>query len=188
MKLTALILSLLVSLNIFAANWAEDFEALKGIPRSYQDSGAICEEIARLDVQKKYPAPQYKVEVGIAYGDNQRTIGELDVVVFDRNQVILVGEVKCWKDLRGGLKKALDQRARFLKNLHSNKPLIFTSTSTHQRFSQNAFKDVQEFITIGQMGAVESGYDAELGYTLSELHGHTEDMIGCQNSGQCARP
>lgn len=188
MNFTALFLSLFISLNVFAANWAEDFEALKGVPRSYSDSGAICEEIARLDMQKKYPAPQYKVEVGIAYSDADGTIGELDVIVFDRGQVTLIGEVKCWKSLNGGLKKARDQRARFLKNLRSGKALDFTSTSTHQRFSPNAFKDVQDFITIGQLGARAAGYDLELGYTLEEMHQHTDDMIGCQQSGECVRP
>lgn len=188
MKLAALFLSLFISINVFAANWAEDFEALKKVPRSYSDSGAICEEIARLDIQKKYPAPQFKVEVGIAYSDRDGTIGELDVIVFDRGQVTLIGEVKCWNSLNGGLKKAREQRARFLDNLNSNKELVFMSTSTRQRFDQSAFEGVQNFITIGQLGALDKGYDMELGYTLEEMHQHTGDMIGCQQSGECVRP
>jgi hypothetical protein len=190
MKLFALLGALFFSLNVLAANWAEDFEALKSIPRSYQDSGAICEEVARLDVQKQFPAPQYEVIVGIAYGDGTRTIGELDVVVFDHNSnhVVRIGEVKCWKSLSGGLNKARDQRGRFLKNRRSNKQLYFKSTSNNQEFSQDAFEGVNDFITIGQLGSVAAGYDQELGYTLNEMHQHTGDMLRCQKAGLCAKP
>jgi hypothetical protein len=190
MKLSVFVSAFLFSLNLFAANWAEDFEALKSVPRSYEDSGAICEEVARLDVRKQFPAPQYVVEVGIAYGDGSRTIGELDIIVFDLNmqRVVRIGEVKCWKSFSGGLSKAREQRTRFLNTIRSNGPVYFKNTSTGQMYDQAWFKGINDFITIGQAGAVSNGYDQELDYNLNELHEHTGDMILCQKIGQCAKP
>ncbi|MEK2690192.1 hypothetical protein [Bdellovibrio sp. GT3] len=190
MKVTVFLSALFFSLNLFAANWAEDFEALKSVPRSYEDSGAICEEIARLDVRKQFPAPQYVVEVGIAYGDSSRTIGELDIVVFDLQlqKVVRVGEVKCWKSFSGGLQKALDQRNRFIKVIRSAATVYFKSTSTGQLYDQAWFEGINDFITIGQLGSVREGYDQELGYTLRELHEYSSDMRDCQKQGECAKP
>ncbi|MNJ92626.1 hypothetical protein D3C87_103000 [compost metagenome] len=189
MKFLLAALSLSFCLPAFAT-WSEDFAALKDIPRSYEDAGAICEEVARLDFKKDYPAPQYDVAVGIAYGDGQRTIGELDVIVFDNNthKAVRVAEVKCWKNMSGGLNKALDQRARFLKNIRSGKKIVLESTSSHKVYDQEAFEYVEDFITVGQKGSLKEGYDQELNYTLKELHQYSVEMIRCQNQGQCARP
>ena len=191
MKKFALLTSLLLFVSSAAfADWAQDFAELKNIPRSYEDSGAICEEVARLGMQKEFPAPQYKVEVGIAYGDGSRTIGELDIVIMDlrQNKVIKIAEVKCWKDIRGGLQKALDQRARFLKYNNSSKPLYFRSTSSSQVFEREQFEDVEEFFSIAQKGSVSQGFDVELAYTLKEMHQHRTDMLRCQSQGLCAKP
>lgn len=189
MKFLVLISSLFFALNSFAATWAEDFESLKSIPRSYEDSGAICEEIARLDVQKIYLAPQFEVLTGISYGDTQRVIGELDIIVFDKNinKVVHIAEVKCWKDMRGGLDKALDQRHRFLKAIRSAKVLVFKSTSSDATYPQEQFEDVSDFTTLGQKGTVAAGYDQELSYTLQELHKHRADMLSCQSKGICVK-
>nr|BFD67058.1 hypothetical protein HAGR004_20800 [Bdellovibrio sp. HAGR004] len=191
MKKFTLLTSLLLLLASSAfADWAQDFEELKNIPRSYEDSGAICEEVARLDMQKEFPSPQYKVEVGIAYGDGSRTIGELDIVILDlqQNKVIKVAEVKCWKDIRGGLQKAMDQRARFMKHNNSSKPLYFRSTSSQQVFERELFEDVEEFFSIAQKGAASAGFDVELAYTLKEMHQHRTEMLRCQSQGICAKP
>jgi len=172
------------------ATWEEDFAQLKNIPRSYEDSGSICEEVGRLEMQKEFPAPQYSVIVGIAYGDEARVIGELDLVIFDNNlqKVIKIGEVKCWKDVRGGLEKAREQRARFLKAIRSNRSLRFFSTSTKEAFPQEKFEYVQEFFSMAQKGSVAQGFDRELEYTLKEMHDYRYEMIRCQNQGRCVRP
>lgn len=176
--------------SVALAGLAEDFEALKSVPRDYTDAGSICEEVARLRVADEYPAPQYKVETGIAYGNEERTIGELDVIVFDLNtqKAVKLGEVKCWKDARAGLVKAKDQRARFLKNIRSNKPLQFISTSTHQTYDADQFRHVNDFISIAQKGTTNVGYDMEMEYTLNEFHQFRMKMIQCQRQGECAKP
>ena len=190
MKVVSLILGLLLSVSTASAVWAQDFSELKDIPRSYEDSGAICEEVARLEMQRTYPAPQYKVEVGIAYGDGSRIIGELDVVIFDNNlnKVLKIAEVKCWKDVRGGLQKAQEQRARFLKYNRSGKPLFFRWTSSNQTFDKEQFAFEKEFFSITQKGSASQGFEVELEYTLKEMHQHRYEMIRCQNQGQCAKP
>ncbi|WII71184.1 hypothetical protein QJS83_12005 [Bdellovibrio sp. 22V] len=190
MKMLGFFFAVILSSTTVFADWAQDFAELKNIPRSYEDSGSICEEIARLDLQKEFPAPQYEVIVGIAYGDATRVIGELDVVIFDKNiqKVIKIAEVKCWKDMRGGLQKALEQRARFLKSIRSSKQLVFKSTSTKEVFDAEKFEYVEEFFTMGQKGTVAVGYEREMEYTHKEMQTHRYEMIRCQNQGQCVRP
>lgn len=189
MKVLSFILVLLVSSSAFAS-WAEDFELLKNVPRDYQDAGSICEEIARLDMQEVYKAPQYTVEVGIAYAYDQRTIGELDIIIFDNNtqKVFKVAEVKCWKDVRGGLKKAKEQRSRFQQYVNSGRKLTFKSTTTNKIYDQEQFNYVNEFFSIAQKDTTKQGFDHEMEYSLAEMKEHRKDMIRCQSKKQCATP
>lgn len=189
MKLFFLLFSFALSTTA-NASWEEDFAQLKDRPRSYEDTGAICEELARLKFEKIFNNSQYEVVVGIAYGDSRRTIGELDVVVFDRVQrnVLRVAEVKCWKDLDGGLKKAREQRMRFLTNIKSSKPIYFQSTSTDELYDTGQFKNVAAFTSLGQKGSKLAGYDDELDYELRELHRPRGEMIRCQDRGECVKP
>lgn len=189
-KLTLLFLISLFFSSPSFATWAQDFSELKDIPRSYEDSGSICEEVARLEMQREFPEPQYTVEVGIAYGDGTRTIGELDIVILDNNlnKVLKVAEVKCWKDMRAGLQKAMDQRARFLKYNRSGRPLYFRSTSTKLAYERAHFDHVQEFFSIAQKGGRDFGFDVELRYDLKQMHTYRFEMIRCQSKGECAKP
>lgn len=190
MKLMSGLLVLLVS-NFAFAGWSEDFALLKNIPRNYTDAGSICEEIARLDFEREYPAPQYKVEVGIEYDAGGNTIGELDLVVFDLNlnKVISVGEVKCWRDVRGGLKKAREQRARFQNTLSKHRGKVrLKSTTTDEKFPEDQFQNIQSFFAAAQKGSQKQGFDFELEYTLSELHQFRKEMLKCQADKICAQP
>lgn len=183
------ILSLLLFSNPLFANWSEDFDKLKNHPRSYEDTGAICEELARLKMEKIYSQPKFAILVGIGYGDLDGTLGELDVVVFDQQskQVVKIAEVKCWQNVAGGLSKAKEQRQRFLSHL-KDKDLYFYSTSNDQTYDYEQFKSVKEFSTLGQKGSVATGYDDELEYDLRELRNLRYEMIRCQERGECARP
>lgn len=90
--------------------------------------------------------------------------------------------------MSGGLRKAHEQRARFLSAIKSGKTLFFRSTSTDEEFDQEQFKQISSFTTMGQKGAVGAGYDDELEYDLRQLHGFSDEMISCQNRGECAQP
>jgi hypothetical protein len=189
MKFLVLLSAVLFSFSAFAG-WNEDFAILKDIPRDYNDAGSICEEVARVDMMREYPAPQYSVEVGIAYADEERTVGELDIIIFDNNtnKVYKIAEVKCWKDIKGGLDKAREQRSRFVSYIHKNIPLKFRSTSTGRYYDTDQFRYVTEFFSIAQNGSKKRGFDVELEYTLPELKQFRKDMIRCQNKGECASP
>ena len=188
MKLLILVV-LAFSQSTFAT-WDEDFKELKDRPASYENTGSICEEVGRLQVERELNSPNFEVVTGIEYGDNSRTIGELDIVVFDKKSgdVVHVAEVKCWKDMRGGLKKAREQRSRFLKAIHSGKKLYFRSTLDQHSYSSEVFENVNDFTTMGQKGTKKSGYDAELEYDLSQLHKMRGEMLDCQSRGECATP
>src|SRR3990167_1489645 len=85
-----------------------DFETIKNWGRSQEATGTICEDIAQLRFMEKYPAPEYTVLTGISYSDKDRTLGELDVIVFNNSNHVaeIVAEVKCWKSPKSGLHKA----------------------------------------------------------------------------------
>lgn len=185
----SLFFSLFLSFNAFAGI-NDEFEALKDSGVNFQATGTICEEVARLKIAQQYQSPQYTVVTGIAYGDNRRTIGELDVIVFENKSknVVRVGEVKCWKDMSAGLKKAREQRKRFLTAIKQMDNLHFESTADQTRYDQSQFVSIREFISIAQKGSKNVGYDAELDYSLSELMQLRARLIECQGRGKCAGP
>lgn len=172
------------------AGLRDEFLALKHSGKNYQVIGTICEEVARLQLARIYRAPAYTVLTGIAYGNSDRTIGELDVIVFENRtgEAVKVAEVKCWRDMSAGLNKALNQRERFIRTINSHQTLYFRSTTTNEYFDQSQFDSIQEFSSMAQRGATRYGYDEELQYSLEELMTLRAMLISCQDRGECARP
>lgn len=180
----------LLTLNSFAG-LTEDYHALKNAGKDLSAIGSICEDVTQLRYIEQYPQPQYRVLTGIAYSDKDRTIGELDLIVFDTNthNAILIGEVKCWKNPKGGLKKAKDQRQRFLTHVKSSKALTFKWLSDpKEKFTKTQFNKTNDFISIAQLGTKAKGFDVELEYTLDELMQLRTDIMQCQDSGECLKP
>lgn len=177
--------------SIGFCNLEDDFLALKDSGISYEATGTVCEEVAQLQFEKKYVPEQYTVVTGIEYNADGRTIGELDLVIFDNasKKVVLVGEVKCWKNMSSGLKKAKDQRQRFLKYLRSSKAITFQWLKDKTaKITKPQFHDLSKFVSIAQKGAMASGYEYELPYTLNELMGLRTRLIRCQEYDDCAKP
>jgi Holliday junction resolvase-like predicted endonuclease len=166
-----------------------DYAALKDSGAYLGITGTICEEVARLDVADEYKEPEYSVVTGIAYGNSRKVIGELDVIVFENRtgDVVKIAEVKCWKDLEGGLQKAMDQRQRFLKNVQKG-GLYFQSTHDKRQYSQKHFRKVKDFETIGQQGAKDYGYTRELEHSLEDLMALRKRIMDCQATAECKRP
>lgn len=189
MNSVACLVSLFLSLQVFAGI-GEDFRDLKDSAINYEVVGAVCEEVARLRFQEEFPSGKYAVVTGVEYGDGQRTIGELDVVVFDRatKNVNRVAEVKCWKSTDGAIKKARNQRQRFIRTLQSGKPTYFRSLNSDTKFKKENFVSNKEFMAVAQKGSKASGFDRELPYELSELMKLRQMMMECQDKGQCAGP
>ena len=177
----------LVPVSAFAS-LDDEFAAVKDSGRDFAIVGTVCEEVARHQLQADYPAKDFTVETGIAYGDNSRTIGELDVIVFKNSthEAVEITEVKCWSNQGGAIKKARDQRQRFLTAIRDRKDLEFHSTSTHAQYSAQLFRGVTVFKTLAQKGSKAYGFDRELEYTLEEMMSLRARVMQCQASGACA--
>lgn len=181
---------ILISTQAFAG-LTEDYHQLKNNGTNHSPIGTICEEVAQLRYIEKYPAPEFRVITGITYSDKERTLGELDLVVFDTasNQAVLIAEVKCWSSPKSGLKKAREQRQRFITNVRSSKALVFRwLKDPKETFTKTQFNKTDRFIAIAQQGSRRAGFDVELDYTLPELMQLREDIMACQNSGECVKP
>jgi len=182
-----ILLSMILGNAARADSASEIFDQLKDSGEKYEIVGTICEQVARIDLEREYPAPRYVVETGISYGEGARTIGELDVIVFESGgKAVLVAEVKCWKSLSGGLKKAKVQRARFRDTLKGGSQFRLWDKS-HPSHAPAAFKELKTFVTIAQSGAKAAGYDRELAYSLDDLLAARTLLLSCQNSGECAK-
>lgn len=173
------------------ANLASSYEVIRQQARYYKDPGAVCEEVARHEFQLKYPAPQYEVIVGVAYNMNGRTLGELDLVILDKKteQVEIVGEVKCYENLKRGLSKARQQRKRFLGHLsQSPDKLVFINTSSEKVVPNKVFRTVKTFLSVSQKGGEVIGFDHELEHDLDEMSQLRDMVISCQKRQECPLP
>ncbi len=164
------------------------FEVLKRRPVDYVVNGAVCEQVARLEVMQEYQEPEFETVVGVVYGHKSAAIGELDIVVLDRasNRVVMVAEVKCWDNLYQAHEKAAKQRERFIKALQVL-PQMFLK-SGERSFSRDQFREVQVYKAISQRGGQEFGFEMELAYSLEELMALRLRLLQCQKEGLCASP
>ncbi|MBS1970517.1 MAG: hypothetical protein JSU04_09420 [Bdellovibrionales bacterium] len=176
----------LLSLTANAAPIQDLFEQLRDSGLNYEVVGTVCEQVSRLELQKAYPASQYEIINGIEYGDATRTIGELDVVIFEKTtkKAVLVGEVKCWKDLKSAIAKARDQRLRFQKSLSKDIALHDYQAD----YDKSQFSNVQKYVAIAPKGAKAAGFEMDMENSLSELMQLRDMLIKCQYQGQCAAP
>lgn len=190
LSIPALILVLSCAFASQAQAWSgglQDYIAqLKDIPANYQVDGAICEQIARLELYEDYSPEAYEIEVNIVYGMGHLHEGELDVVVFEKytGRAVLVGEVKCSNDSDAALSKGNKQKRRFFENLHLHGGLNFHTAMT--QFPSSLFLGLQEFILIGPRGTRGDGFERELRLSLSELRDLSREMIACQKAKLCA--
>jgi len=190
MKIFILISSLTLSFTAFAG-LSDDFEQIKKLGRNLEPTGAICEEVARLRFSEKFPEPEFRVVTGIEYSDKDGTLGELDVVVFNNETQIaqVIAEVKCWTNAKSGLKKAKEQRHRFLTNVKSSKALKFRWMDDPKLpLTKTQFNKASEFYFIAQSGTQAHGFDYELPYSLNELMQLRKEILVCQSSGKCPKP
>lgn len=182
-------LSLFFAVSVFA-NLNDDYELLKDSGTDFQVIGVVCEQVARLELYEVYPAERYEIHTGIQYAADNHVKGELDVVVIDRasDKAVLLGEVKCWKNLEGAYNKAMKQRRRFLSYINSNAVLQFRSTTTGEAFRQEQFEGIKNFISIAQKGGESAGFTRELDYSLEELMSLRQRIMECQRRHECAAP
>jgi len=180
------IVLILLSISAAAAPLPDLFEKLRDSALNYEVVGTVCEQVSRLELMKTYPPSEYEIVNGIEYGDSDRTIGELDVVVFEKStkKAILVGEVKCWKNLDSALTKARNQRQRFQRSLSQNIEMHDHAND----YDQTQFLEVQKYVAIAPKGGVEAGFEMDMENSLDELMHLRKMLLDCQQQGQCAAP
>jgi hypothetical protein len=202
MKILSLFVAsmLLISSSSFAGSYshheqnsqkiAQAFETLKDIGVDLQPTGAICEYIAKAQLEKKYSPEQFQIILGVQYGEERNAVGELDVTIVDLEyqEVIYVAEVKCWKKPRAGLKKAKSQISRFMNYLRGHRvnwmkilAPDYEGTTIDSSYYQNDF----EVGYIAQKGSRKSGYTTELEFTLREAMELRSMIMTCQREGDC---
>ena len=164
----------------------EYFEVLSFDKVDFTPEGAVCERVALREVDSLYPRENYDVVNSISYNDKGTTIGELDLVVFDKNtkKVEAIAEVKCWTSFKSALKKAKDQRIRFQTFL--NRGIVIFDKDDH-KYSKDDFKQVKRFFTISQDGGVNQGFDFELSMSLNDLMKLRQKLLDCHLEGRCPR-
>lgn len=190
-----LILTLLLSLQLVAPfaygketkpnpRIDEYFAELSHEKVDFDPSGMVCERVAVREVESLYPSANFEIINSIRYDQNKTTIGELDVVIFDRStgKVEAVAEVKCWTSFSGALKKAKNQRMRFLTHLNKN---IDIFDKNGKRYSKELFKNIQKYFSISQAGGVNQGFDFELSLTYKELMELRSRLLDCKAQGRC---
>ncbi|MCC7442783.1 MAG: hypothetical protein IT285_14200 [Bdellovibrionales bacterium] len=193
-RLASLTLSVLfLSSPAQSADFWTTFHQVKSLEDSLEVVGVICEEVAKIELEvEEFPRSRYDIVTGIAYADqNGRVIGELDVVVFNRQtgDAELVTEVKCWKNLSGARSKATSQLKRFRDTLASGRPIrMYDVKKPSVRFDVRAFRQNPEFGAMAQLGAREKGFERELDLTLDELMVLRSRVMACQEAGQCQGP
>lgn len=176
---------MLSSPNLYAQNTDRLFDQLKSSSAKFEIVGAVCEQAARIDFEREFPPPRFSVETGISYGDSGRTIGELDVIVFDEaKRAVQVAEVKCWKNSAGGLRKAKEQGSRFVRAV-GMKGITFRHEGDREHLASE-FAAVSKVLTVGPLGVSQVGYDKELQYSLDELMQVRQRLLECRASGECA--
>lgn len=188
-KLFAALFLFTLSLSLFAADEKridELFEKLATVKLDFDPTGTVCEQVALIEFENKFPKDQYDMVVGIEYG-NKEAIGELDVVVFDKKtkQVDTVAEVKCWKSPEGGLNKARSQRMRFQSSVNRNNIKLWDKNKNQYQRSQ--FSNVREYLTVGQKGVLDHGYNVELSLDLKDLMRLRDKLLDCYAYKKCPR-
>jgi hypothetical protein len=162
----------------------EYFEILAHETTDFSTDGVVCERVAMREVESLYPAANFEIVNSISYDEHNVTVGELDLVIFDKStkKVSAIAEVKCWKSFSGALKKAKNQRMRFVTHLNNN---IEIHDQDGKRYSKDLFKNVQKYFTISQAGGLNQGFDFELSLDLKELMSLRSMLLDCKAQGRC---
>lgn len=184
------LVSVLFSSLAFAGDINAAFESIKNTGANFDPDGTVCEELERVRLAQIYPADKYFISGDIEYSTGGMTIGELDTVVIDRStgKVVLLGEVKCWKNMDDALMKAKSQMMRFFWNLQKNPAKMSFNSYDGVQYSAAQFPLDTPVYTVGPQGAVAKGFTYEFDLTLKETHQLRMMLLKCQQNNECPRP
>lgn len=190
MRLVTVAILVLFSFSALAADIEPVFQALQQSAVNYEPDGSVCEQVALLKLRESYPTEDFSIANGVEYSTGGDTLGELDLVVVEKktNKVVLVGEVKCWRNLQQAMDKLKAQRDRFTWNLTKHTQQMQFTDYEGFNFKVEQFEGISNFRSISQLGGIRRGFDVELDFTLSELKELRSKLLKCQAWGHCARP
>lgn len=152
-----------------AADLDQTLDRLLYSGNNFSSFGSVCEELAKERLNERFDSQDFMIHLGVTYRDRHRILGELDVVVervWDQ-EIILVAEVKCWKNLVKARQKALSQLSRFREILDTND--LVQLDHKNGDFILDQFDDLVEYMTVGQRGSVAHGFDREIDYDLEDV-------------------
>lgn len=186
-------LTLLVLFMSATQAQAEDiefyFNKFKDSGVDFEPDGRICEEVAAHALEKEFGADHDLIQ-SVEYSLGRLTVGQLDILVKNRltGKVVLISEVKCWKNPKGGLKKAVSQRNRFENAIKNRTNQVIFENMSAAQLAVEDFQSPYIYRSISQKGGAEFGFDQELNLTLKELSQLRMRILKCQAFGECKRP
>lgn len=190
MRAFLLLVTLLFSSFTFAGDIEPYFQALKDSAANYEPDGAVCEQVARLVLKEEFAPDLYEIGLGVEYDIGRDTLGELDVLVKEKSsqKIIMVAEVKCWKNHWQALDKAKVQRDRFMWNLSKYPEKMNFNSFEGWTVHVSDFAQPLLFRSISSGGGVKRGFDQEIDLGLSDLKALRMKLLKCQQNRECARP
>ena len=183
-------LSLLLTFSVFGRtgnNFERDYLILKKIAADYRSFGSICEQVARLRLKETFDPKKFNFLVGLEYRNSLRVLGEIDLIVFSKKdgRVVVVGEVKCWKNLNAAMKKAEKQLNRFFKSMKGEKKVFFyPKERVNIKFEKKAFMNAKKMY-FSQKTQKISPFKNDIGLTLLEVKKLREKLQTCQRNKEC---
>lgn len=168
-------------------SFERDYLILKKIPADYRSFGSICEQVARLRLKEKYNPKKFNFLVGLEYRNSNRVLGEVDLVVFSKKdgRVVIVGEVKCWKDLDAAVKKAEKQLNRFFRSMGGNQKIFFyPKERVSIKFQKKVFVNAKKMY-FSQKVEGKNPFKNNIGLTLSEVKKLRKKLQECQRVKEC---
>jgi len=190
MKTLLVVLSLLTTLNFGYADNSQInhwYQELKDSEITFHSHGAVCEQIAKIQMADQYPPDEYEITTGIIYGKAGIIIGELDLVVFDKtHEARMVAEVKCKRRVAAARKEAQLQLERFYnKVVDSDLPIVFYGADGED-YDVRQFDEIEkeDLKTISQLEG-EPYFEYTVGLNYDEVILLWKRLKRCQTSKHC---
>ncbi len=190
LKIFTLGLCLILNFSSFARTgdlFEKDYFILKKIPADYRSFGAICEQVARLRLKEMFDPKKFQFIIGLEYRNSRRVLGEIDLIVVSKKnkKVIVVGEVKCWKNLKAASKKAKKQLNRFFTAIKSmEKILFFPKETVNLKFKKEDFFDAKRML-FSQKVEGDNPFENNIGLTLNQVKKLRQKLQVCQKNREC---
>ena len=167
--------------------YESDYLILKNIPADYKSFGTICEQVARLRLKEKFDSRKFQFLVGLEYRNSQRVLGEIDLVVVSKKsqKVKIVGEVKCWRDLKAAARKAKKQLNRFFNSIKSMEKIFFyPKERVSIKFKKEDFLNARRML-FSQKVDGDNPFENNIGLTLNEVKKLRKKIQACQSKKEC---